>query len=81
MYYIKNFKFILFAIIITFSSVISYAQVSEPEYLSPSLKFPLDQPLPMNFGGIFVYDVDGDAKFDYIITSQDFIGVYNHRST
>ncbi|MFC1692170.1 hypothetical protein ACFL1R_01540 [Candidatus Latescibacterota bacterium] len=77
MYYIKFFNVIILSII-TFSSVISYAQVSEPDYQLPVLQFPLDQQLPMDFGGIFVYDVDGDANFDYIITSQDFIGVYNH---
>ncbi len=41
--------------------------------------FKLDQPVPGDKGGgIIIHDVNGDGLFDFVITSHDHIGAYDH---
>jgi len=43
-------------------------------------RFPLRQPLPDwdEGGSLFVHDLDGDGRFEFVITSPRHIGAYDH---
>ena len=40
--------------------------------------FQLRQPVPETRGGIFVHDLNGDGKLDFVVTSEGHIGGYDH---
>ncbi len=40
--------------------------------------FKLEQPVPELKGGLFVHDLNGDGLFDFVVTSDNHIGAYDH---
>ncbi len=40
--------------------------------------FKLEQPVPGLGGGLFVHDLNGDGLFDFVVTSDNHIGAYDH---
>jgi len=69
-------KIILAAIMISIGCIAACnAQVS---YSENPFVFRLQQPVPEIYGGIFVHDLNGDGTFDFVVTSENYIGAYSH---
>ncbi len=42
------------------------------------MSFALEQPVPEDGGGIFVHDLNGDGRLDFVVTSDGHIGAYDN---
>jgi len=48
-----------------------------PASLEPARRFRLQQPVPgERYGGVFAHDLDGDGRFDLVVTGEGHIGAY-----
>jgi len=45
---------------------------------SNPFEFQLDQPVPNDLGGLFVHDLNNDGLMDFVVTSKNHIGAYDH---
>ncbi len=65
----------------SFADVLSLSvKVAAAQYQANPFTFRVQQRIPTGSegGGIFVHDLDNDGRMDFLVTSQDEIGAYDH---
>lgn len=69
--------FLLAALLLTGPMVLAL-DAPAPPAVAATREFALEQPVPGNEGGVFVHDLNADAKLDFVVTSDGHVGAYDH---